>query len=101
MLKNKVLTYLGFCPSKESAQDFKVPNNTITLARAVVETGERSGLKLFGYYFGWAALFFMFSNFFELFPKGSIAWWIFWVLFAFCALASSNILGECPGLEQK
>ena len=28
---NKVLTYLGFCPRKESAQDFRVRNNTITL----------------------------------------------------------------------
>ena len=28
---NKLLTYLGFCPSKESAQDFRVRNNTITL----------------------------------------------------------------------
>ncbi len=30
-LMNKVLTYLGFCPSKESAQDFRVRNNTLTL----------------------------------------------------------------------
>ena len=28
---NKLLTYLGFCPSKESAQRFRVRNNTITL----------------------------------------------------------------------
>ena len=28
---NKLLTYLGFCPSKESAQDFGVRNNTLTL----------------------------------------------------------------------
>ncbi len=28
---NQVLTYLGFCPSKESAQDFGVRNNTLTL----------------------------------------------------------------------
>jgi len=27
---NKLLTYLGFCPSKESAQRFRVRNNTIT-----------------------------------------------------------------------
>ncbi len=27
---NKILTYLGFCPSKESAQDFRVRNNTTT-----------------------------------------------------------------------
>ena len=30
---NEVLTYLGFCPSKESAQDFRVRNNTLTLKR--------------------------------------------------------------------
>ena len=30
---NKILTYLGFCPSKESAQDFGVRNNTLTLKR--------------------------------------------------------------------
>ncbi len=30
MFMNKFLTYLGFCPSKESAQDFRVRNNTIT-----------------------------------------------------------------------
>ena len=30
-IKNKLLTYLGFCPSKESAQDFRVRNNTLTL----------------------------------------------------------------------
>ena len=28
---NKLLAYLGFCPSKEAAQDFRVRNNTITL----------------------------------------------------------------------
>jgi len=28
---NNLLTYLGFCPSKESAQHFRVRNNTITL----------------------------------------------------------------------
>ena len=26
----KLLTYLGFCPSKESAQRFRIGNNTIT-----------------------------------------------------------------------
>jgi hypothetical protein len=30
---NKLLTYLGFCPSKESAQGFRVRNNTLTLKR--------------------------------------------------------------------
>jgi len=30
-LRNRVLSYMGFCPSKESAQDFRVRNNTLTL----------------------------------------------------------------------
>jgi len=30
---NKILAYLGFCPSKESAQRFSVRNNTLTLKR--------------------------------------------------------------------
>jgi hypothetical protein len=67
----------------------------------VVKAGEKSGLKVIGLVFAWAALFFMLSNFFELFPKESIVWWIFWVLCALCVLVSSVILGECPGLEQK
>ncbi len=36
---NKLLTYLGFCPSKESAQDFRVRNNTLTLKQGVVGVG--------------------------------------------------------------
>ncbi len=36
---NKVLTYLGFCPSKESAQGFRVRNNTITFKQGVVGMG--------------------------------------------------------------
>jgi hypothetical protein len=36
---NKILTYLGFCPSKESAQGFKVRNNTLTLKQGVVGVG--------------------------------------------------------------
>ena len=36
---NKVLTYLGFCPSKESAQGFRVGNNTLTLKQGVVGVG--------------------------------------------------------------
>ena len=35
---NKILTYLGFCPSKESAQGFKV-RNKITLEQSVVGVG--------------------------------------------------------------
>jgi len=36
---NKLLTYLGFCPSKESAQGFRVRNNTISLKQGVVGLG--------------------------------------------------------------
>jgi len=35
----KLLTYLGFCPSKESAQRFRIRNNTITLKQSVVGVG--------------------------------------------------------------
>ena len=35
----KLLTYLGFCPSKESAQRFRVRNNTITLKQSVIWKG--------------------------------------------------------------
>jgi hypothetical protein len=38
-LKNKLLTYLGFCPSKESAQRFRVRNNTTTLKQGVIGVG--------------------------------------------------------------
>ena len=37
--KDKLLTYLGFCPSKESAQRFRIGNNTITLKQGVVGIG--------------------------------------------------------------
>jgi len=59
----------------------------------VVKAGEKAGLAVFGFIFAWAALFFMLANFFELFPKESIVWWIFWVLCAFCVLGSSIFLG--------
>ena len=36
---NKLLTYLGFCPSKESAQRFRMINNTLTLKKSVVGMG--------------------------------------------------------------
>ena len=36
---NKLLTYLGFCPSKESAQGFQVRSNTISLKQGVVGVG--------------------------------------------------------------
>jgi len=38
-LKDKLLTYLGFCPSKESAQRFRVSNKTITLKQGAVGVG--------------------------------------------------------------
>ena len=38
-LKNKLLTYLGFCPSKESAQGFRERNNTTSLKQSVVGAG--------------------------------------------------------------
>jgi len=37
--KDKLLTYLGFCPSKESAQRFRKRNNTITIKQGVVGVG--------------------------------------------------------------
>ncbi len=47
---NQVLSYLGFCPSKDSAQDFRVRNNTITLKqkeyRNVIIRGIGSGVGL-------------------------------------------------------
>ncbi len=36
---NKLLTYLGFCPSKESAQGFRERNNTTSLKQSVVGVG--------------------------------------------------------------
>jgi len=36
---NKILTYLGFCPSKESAQRFRIRDNTISLKQGVVGAG--------------------------------------------------------------
>jgi len=36
---DKLLTYLGFCPSKESAQHFRIGNKTITLKQGVVGIG--------------------------------------------------------------
>ncbi len=45
---NKLLTYLGFCPSKESAQRFKIRNNTLTLKQGVVGVGVSLILILLG-----------------------------------------------------
>jgi len=39
MFMNKLLTYLGFCPDKESAQRFRERNNTISLKQGVVGVG--------------------------------------------------------------
>jgi len=38
-LMNKILAYLGFCPSKESAQSFKVKSDTITSEQSVAGVG--------------------------------------------------------------
>ncbi len=43
---NKILTYLGFCPSKESAQDFGVRNNTLTLKRKEYRDAIISGISV-------------------------------------------------------
>ena len=43
---NQVLTYLGFCPSKESAQDFGVKYNTLTLKRKVYRDAIISGISV-------------------------------------------------------
>ena len=65
----------------------------------VVKPGEKAGLLIFGFIFAWAALFLMFSNFFEILPTGSIGWWAFWVLWALCVLGSSLFLGVGFGAE--
>jgi hypothetical protein len=64
-----------------------------------IKAKEKTGLLAFGFIFAWAALFLMLSNFFELFPKESIVWWIFWVLCALCVLGSSLFLGVGFGAE--
>jgi hypothetical protein len=66
-----------------------------------VDAEEKAGLRVIGFVFAWAALFFMLANFFELFSKEGIVWWVFWVLCAICVLVSSICLGPCPGLKQK
>ena len=43
---NKVLTYLGFCPSKESAQGFRISNNTLTLKRKEYRNAIISGISV-------------------------------------------------------
>ena len=64
-----------------------------------IKAKEKTGLLMFGFVFAWAALFLMLSNFFELFPKESIGWWVFWVISALCALGSSLFLGVGFGAE--
>ena len=65
----------------------------------VVKAGEKAGLLIFGFIFAWAALFFMLSNFFEIFATESIGWWVFWALCAICVLVSSLFLGVGFGAE--
>ena len=64
-----------------------------------IKAGEKTGLLMFGFIFAWAALFLMLSNFFELFPKESIGWWVFWVLCAICVVVSSLFLGVGVGAK--
>jgi hypothetical protein len=64
-----------------------------------VKAGAKVGLLMFGFVFGWAALFLMLSNLFELLPKESIGWWAFWTISAICALISSLFLGVGFGAE--
>ena len=64
-----------------------------------IKAKEKTGLLMFGFIFAWAALFFMLSNFFEIFPTESIGWWVFWVLCALCMLGSSLFLGVGFGAE--
>jgi len=66
----------------------------------VVMPREKSGLLMFGFLFAWVALFSMLSNFFEIFPMGSIGWWALWVLCALCVLGSSLFLGVGFGAEE-
>ena len=58
-----------------------------------IKAGEKTGISMFGFIFAWGALFFMLSNFFELFPKEGVVWWVFWVLCAICVVISSLFLG--------
>ena len=64
-----------------------------------IKAREKTGLLMFGFIFAWATLFLMLSNFYEIFSSGSIGWWVFWVLFALCALGSSLFLGVGFGAE--
>jgi len=43
---NKLLTYLGFCPSKESAQGFRVRNKAITLKQKEYRNAIISGISV-------------------------------------------------------
>ncbi len=38
-IKNKLLTYLGFCPTKVSAQHFKVRNPALTTKQSIIGVG--------------------------------------------------------------
>ncbi len=43
---NNLLTYLGFCPTKVSAQDFNVRNNTISLKQKEYRDAIISGISV-------------------------------------------------------
>ena len=64
-----------------------------------VNAGEKAGLLIFGLIFALVALFSMLANFFEIFSKESIGWWVLWALCALCALGSSLFLGVGFGAE--
>ena len=64
-----------------------------------IKAREKTGLLMFGFLFAWVALFSMLANFFEIFSKESIGWWVLWVLCALCVLGSSLFLGVGFGAE--
>jgi hypothetical protein len=64
-----------------------------------IKGGAKVGLLMFGFIFGWAALFLMLANFFEVLPTGVIAGSAFWALFAVCAVMSYLFLGVGFGAE--
>jgi hypothetical protein len=64
-----------------------------------IKAREKTGLLMFGFLFAWVALFSMLANFFEVFSKESIGWWLLWALCALCVLGSSLFLGVGFGAE--
>ncbi len=84
---NKILSYLGFCPSKESAQDFRVRNNTTTWIqkeyRDVIISGIVSGISV-------GVLF----TIFLYLTQGEVPWaslFLYPIFFAIGHLISANL----------